>query len=138
MSRERGFKFEREFVAMAKSRGYKARRVAGHRPHDALVGSKRVQCKDKSFDDHGRVRIARGQHKYTRGDWDVLALRWNGELYLIPEQLLRSTGTTLLTVIKPRVFRKWVDAWQVFDGTPIVDEQTLLFDDEHTEDTDGR
>lgn len=138
MSRERGFKFEREFVAIAKSHGYKARRVDGHRPHDAVVGSKRVQCKDKSFDDHGRVRIARGQHKYKRGDWDVLALRWNGDLYLIPEQLLRSTGSTLLTVIKPRAFRKWIDAWSVFDGAPIADDQPLLFDAEYVEATDGR
>jgi len=97
-----------------------------------------VQCKDKSFDDNGRVRIARGQHKYKRGDWDVLALRWKGDLYLIPEQLLRSTGSTLLTVIKPLAFCKWVDAWNVFDGDPIVNEQPLLFDAEDMEARDGQ
>jgi len=138
MSRERGFNFEREFVALAKSYGYRSRRVDGHRPYDAVVGSKRVQCKEKSFDDHGRVRVARGQHKYKRGDWDVLALRWKGDIYLIPEQFLRSTGSTLLTVIKPLAFRKWIDAWSVFDGAPIVDEQQLIFDVEVTEAKDGR
>jgi hypothetical protein len=135
MSRERGFAFEREFVEMANSRGYRAKRIPGHRQHDAVVGSVRVQCKDKFFDEQGRVRIARGQHKYKRGAWDILALRWKGELYLIPEQVLRAAGNTLLTVIRPRLFRKWIDAWHVFDGKPITPEQRTLFDAEEA--TDG-
>lgn len=128
MSRVQGFAFEKEFVAMAQARGYKARRIHGQRPHDAVVGSKRVQCKDKRFDEQGRVRIARGQHKYKRGAWDVLALRWNGDLYLIPESLLHSTGGTLLTKICPRSFRKWIDAWHVFDGVELIEEQPRLFE----------
>ena len=127
MSRERGFAFEREFVAMAKDRGYIARRIPGHKPHDAVVGSSRVQCKDKLFDEHGRVRIAKGQRKYRQGSWDVLALRWKGVLYLIPERLLRSKGGFMLTVIRPRLFKKWIDAWQVFEnGQQQVDQPTLF------------
>jgi hypothetical protein len=128
MSRVQGFAFEKEFVSMAKSRGLKARRVQGQRAHDALVESKRVQCKDKRFDEQGRVRIARGQHKYKRGAWDVLALRWKGDLYLIPERFLRAYGGTLLTVIRPRFFRKWINAWHVFDGATQADDQATLFE----------
>jgi Holliday junction resolvase len=127
MSRERGFQFEREFVAMAQGRGYKARRIPGHKQHDAVVGAKTVQCKDKEFDEQGRVRIARGQKKYKRGAWDVLALRWKGDLYLIPEQLLRTAGGTLLTVIRPRFFKRWINAWHVFDGQAITAKEPLLF-----------
>ncbi len=127
MSRDRGFAFENEFVSLAKQRGFKARRVHGHKPHDALVGSLRVQCKDKLFDDKGRVRIARGQHRYAREAWDVLALRWKGDLYLIPEPLLRR-GLTLLTVIRPQFFRRWINAWHVFDGSPVEMEQKTFFD----------
>lgn len=128
MSRERGFAFEREFVDMARANGYAARRIYGHKPHDAVVGTKRVQCKDKLFHEHGRVRIARGQHKYKQGSWDVLALRFQGVLYLIPERLLRSGGGTMLTVIKPGSFRRWIDAWHVFDGEPALVDQPTLFE----------
>jgi hypothetical protein len=136
MSRERGFAFEREFVCMAQARGHNARRILGHKPHDAVVGGKRVQCKDKVFDEQGRVRIAKGQHKYKQGSWDVLALRWNGVLYLIPERLLRSKGGTMLTVIRPRFFRKWINAWHVFDVATVPLEQQTLFAYEDA--TDGR
>ena len=127
MSRERGFQFEQDFVAMARDRGYKARRIPGIRQHDAVVGSKTVQCKDKQFDEHGRVRIARGQKKYRRGAWDVLALRWKGDVYLIPEKLLRTANGTLLTVIRPRLFKRWINAWHVFDGQDVMRGDPMLF-----------
>lgn len=137
MSRDRGFAFESDFVQRAQQRGYKAHRVSGHRPHDAVVAGLRVQCKSKEFDEHGRVRIAKGQHKYSQGDWDVLALDFRGTLYLIPENRLRASGGTLLTVIRPQKFRKWVDAWHVFDGDhAAVDEEQGIF--EFGEAKDGR
>jgi Holliday junction resolvase len=136
MSRERGFEFEKEFVNMARVRGCKAWRVGGHKAHDAVVSTKRVQCKDRVYDDRGRVRIARGQNKYRVGDWDVLALRWGGNLYLIPERLLRTKNRTILTVIRPSHFRGWIDAWHVFDGAPTPVEQMFLFQLEEA--TDGR
>lgn len=130
MSREQGFAFESEFVQRAKHHGHKAFRVTGHRPHDVVVDGVRVQCKSKQFDENGRVRIAKGQKKYKRGDWDVLALDYRGTLYLIPETLLRTPRGTLLTVIKPTSFRKWVDAWHVFQGkqAPESLRQQDLFD----------
>lgn len=135
MSRERGFAFESDFVRRAEERGYKAYRVGGHNPHDAVVGGLRVQCKSKEFDEQGRVRIAKGQHKYRRGDWDVLALDFRGTLYLIPEDRLRSRGGTLLTVIRPRLYRQWIDAWRVFDGIAVShDPQQSLFDSEEAKD----
>ena len=135
MSRERGFAFESSFVQRANDRGYKARRVDGHKPHDAVVAGMRVQCKSKEFDEHGRVRIAKGQHKYKRGDWDVLALEFRGTLYLIPESRLRTRGGTLLTVIRPRLYRQWIDAWHVFDGQEgnCAPEQVLFVFEEATD-----
>lgn len=128
MSRERGFAFESDFVRQARDRGHKAFRVRGHRPHDVVVDGLRVQCKSKQFDEQGRVRVAKGQHKYKRGDWDVLALDYRGTLYLIPERLLRTPRGTLLTVIRPRFFKRWVDAWHVFDGSKaVLSEQQTLF-----------
>jgi hypothetical protein len=132
VSRRQGFAFEEEFVSLAVSRGYGAYRVPGLHTYDAFVAGKRVQCKDKQFDEDGRVRIARGQHRYHHGAWDILALRWRGELYLIPEGLLRSAASTLLTVIRPDNFRNWIDAWAVF-GEPgqgermVIEKQTVMF-----------
>jgi hypothetical protein len=138
MSRERGFRFEKEFVDMARRRGHKAWRVSGHKPHDAVVSFRRVQCKDKTYDDCGRVRIARGQNKYRRGDWEVLALRWGGDLYLIPERLLGTTHGTLLTVIRPENFSSWIDAWHVFEEVPSTVQQMQLFEcEEATDGTQG-
>jgi len=114
LSRERGFAFESDFVCQASERGHRAFRVKGQKPHDVVVDGVRVQCKSKQFDEQGRVRIAKGQKKYRRGDWDVLALDFRGTLYLIPESILRTSKGTLLTVIRPRLFRKWIDAWEVF------------------------
>lgn len=130
MSRERGFAFESDFVRRASDRGHKAFRVKGHKPHDVVVDGVRVQCKSKQFDEQGRVRIAKGQKKYRRGDWDVLALDFRGTLYLIPETLLRTSRGTLLTVIRPRFFRRWIEAWHVFSGKPLRQEnqQQTLFD----------
>jgi len=130
MSRERGFAFESDFVRRANDRGHRAFRVKGHKPHDVLVDGVRVQCKSKQFVDHGRVRIAKGQKKYRRGDWDVLALDFRGTLFLIPETLLRTSRGTLLTVIRPRFFRRWIEAWQVFSGKALQqhDQQQTLFD----------
>lgn len=137
MSRERGFAFESSFVQRAKERGLNARLISGHKPHDAVVAGLRVQCKSKEFDEEGRVRIAKGQHRYKQGDWDVLALDFKGTLYLIPESRLRTSGTTLKTVIRPRFFKKWIDAWHVFDaakGSCVPDQCTFDF----LEATDGR
>lgn len=130
MSRERGFAFESDFVRRATLRGHKAHRVCGHKPHDVVVDGVRVQCKSKQFDEQGRVRIAKGQKKYRRGDWDVLALDFRGTLYLIPEPILRTKSGTLLTVIRPRFFRRWIDAWQVFShgGARVSEPQKTLFD----------
>ena len=130
MSRERGFALESDFVRRAQIRGHKAHRVDGHKPHDVVVDGVRVQCKSKQFDEQGRVRIAKGQKKYRRGDWDVLALDFRGTLYLIPEPVLRTPGGTLLTVIRPCTFRRWIDAWHVFSQERLRNEphEKTLFD----------
>lgn len=125
--REIGSKFENEFVDLAARKGYSARRIFGTKPHDAVVQGLRVQCKEKAFHENGRVRIAKGQKSYRHGDWDVLALRFDGTLYLIPECRLRMPGGTLKTVIKPRLFTCFIDAWSLFDGAERQNEERMLF-----------
>ena len=126
--RDIGRKFEEEFVRIANCNGYSARQIHGHKPHDAVVSGLRVQCKDKAFHEQGRVRIAKGQKRYRHGDWDVLALRFEGNLYLIPEHRLRMPGGTMKTVIRPRFFTRFIDAWSVFDGAERQHEERMLFD----------
>lgn len=126
--RDIGSRFESDFVRMASARGYAARKIVGHKPHDAVVAGLRVQCKEKAFHEHGQVRIAKGQKKYRHGEWDVLALRFLGDLYLIPEHLLRRPGGTLRTTLQPRYWAKFIDAWHVFDGAERQAEERMLFD----------
>jgi hypothetical protein len=134
--RDIGSKFEAEFVAMAISHGYSAKQIHGSKPHDAVVSGLRVQCKEKSFHEQGRVRIAKGQKRYRHGDWDVLALRFQDNLYLIPSHRLRMPGGTIKTVIRPRFFTRFIDAWSVFDGAERQHEERMLFDI-YEEATDG-
>jgi hypothetical protein len=126
--RDIGSKFEAEFVAMANRNGYSAKQIHGSKPHDAVVSGLRVQCKEKAFHEQGRVRIAKGQKRYRHGDWDVLALRFQGNLYLIPEYRLRMPGGTIKTVIRPRFFTRFIEAWSVFDGAERQQEERMLFD----------
>lgn len=128
MSREAGFRWENEFVETARSHGLSARRIYGQKTFDAVVGSVRVQCKEKQFHEHGRVRIAKGQKKYRAGDWDVLALRFLGEKFFIPAHALLMPGGTLKTVIRPAMFAKYKDAWSVFDGYEFAEDERLLFE----------
>jgi len=128
-----GFAFEEAFVADAKARGLTACRVPGVGAFDAVVNGYRVQCKRKEFADRdsGRVRIAKGQHRYKRGEWDVLALLFRDNLYLIPESLLVG-GETLTTKITPWRYDAYRDAWEVFDGeapagAEPVEHQATLF-----------
>ena len=127
MSREIGLGWEDEFVSLAKRRGLAAFRVYGQMPHDAVVSGLKIQCKTKEFHEQGRVRIAKGQHKYRTGDWDILALRFTGTLYLMPEHLLRMPGGTYKTVIKPVEFRRYIDAWSLFDGHEFQQDEQMLF-----------
>jgi hypothetical protein len=52
---------------------------------------------------------------------------------LIPEALLRSAASTLLTVIRPDKHRKWIDKWEVFgeagQGKELaIEKQTVMFE----------
>jgi hypothetical protein len=131
--REYGFEFEEAFVVDAKARGLTACRIRGVAAFDAVVNGYRVQCKRKEFADRdgGGVRIAKGQHRYLRGEWDVLALLFRDMLYLIPEAIL-IRGETLATKIVPWRYDAYRDAWGIFDGeapagAEPVEHQATLF-----------
>lgn len=128
MSREVGFQWENEFVALAQARGFAARRIYGQKTYDVCVGASRVQCKHKLFHEYGRVRVAKGQKRYRVGDWDILALCFAGQLFLIPSHELVMPGGTLKTVIRPSHFQKYKDAWVIFEGYEFAADEQLLFD----------
>ena len=130
--RDYGFEFEEAFVSDAKARGLTACRIPGVGAFDAVVNGYRVQCKRKEFTDRGNVRIAKGQHRYRRGEWDVLALLFRDTLYLIPEPLLCINGETLRTTIMPWRYDAYRDNWGIFDneapaGAEPVEHQATLF-----------
>ena len=127
-----GFAFEEAFVADAKARGLTACRIPGISPFDAMVNGYRVQCKRIDYSRrNGSVRISKSQHRYRRGEWDVLALLFRDNLYLIPESLL-VRGETLTTKITPWRYDAYRDAWEVFNGeapagAEPVEHQAMLF-----------
>jgi len=108
-----GFAFEDEFVRMAQANGYSAVRVHGNYAFDAVVAGKRVQCKRKNFAEHGKVRIAKGQHKYGADDWDVLALSFRDTLFLVPAKILVH-GEWLRTTVYPHRLSLFENKWDVF------------------------
>jgi len=127
-----GFAFEEAFVADAKARGLTACRIPGISPFDAVVNGYRVQCKRIDYSRrNGIVRISKSQHRYRRGEWDVLALLFRDNLYLIPESLL-VRGEMLTKEIAPWRYDAYRDAWGIFDneapaGAEPVEHQATLF-----------
>ena len=126
MNRLVGFAFQEEFVCLAKANGFSAARVAGQHAFDAVVAGKRVQCKRKDFSENGKVRIAKGQHKYTADAWDVLALSFRGQLFIVPAKTLLR-GEWLSTVVYPHKLSNFVDRWDVFNKGVECEQQRQLF-----------
>lgn len=113
--------WEREFVELALGNGLKARKVAGCRPHDAVVNGLKVQCKNITHDKNGTVRIGKsygknGTRRYRRTDFDVLALNFRGERFFIPAQSLCGTSGRWPNTIVVRRFWKYRDNWGVFSS----------------------
>lgn len=113
MSRAVGLGFESEFVEMCKQQGLFAYTVRG-KTWDVVANGQRVQCKHKDFaEPWGGIRVARGQHKYAVGDYDVLAVRHRGRVYLIPAEHLNRGDGTLATKIRVARVARFADAWSV-------------------------
>ena len=134
----RGLSFEKELLAMCAARGLKARRVRRQCSVDMIVQGKRVQCKATECDG-SRLRLYAGNKlSYGSDAFDVLAIRVAGEIYFVPSESLRSGRCgKLKNLIKLHQIRKWRDAWSVFDGEFVGNQERCLFDDYEMEATDG-
>lgn len=125
----KGYAFEKEFAAECRRRGLRVVRRTG-RHVDMCVCGKRVQCKCVTANEAGQVFIQPGQRTwYEQSDFDVLAMKCSGCLYIIPMENLPKTNGHVRISIKPSSFRRFVDAWNVFDGEGFFVEPSL-FDNE--------
>lgn len=125
--------FEQAIVSSAKKRGMVAYVVYKQLKYDAIVKGFKVQCKRLDWIDRGRSLKISKEQKYRLSDFDVLALWHNSQTYLIPSWRLESSTKQgwVTTRINPFDYRKWIDAWHVFDGEKKCDipqRQSLLFD----------
>jgi hypothetical protein len=134
----RGLSFEKELLEMCAARGLKARRVRRQCSVDMIVEGKRVQCKATECDG-SRLRLYAGNKlSYDSDAFDVLAIRVSGAIYLVPVESLRSGRRgKLKNLIKLHQIRKWRDAWGVFEGQFVGNQERCLFDAHEKEATDG-
>lgn len=127
-----GTDYERWIVEEARRRGMPASVCSGQYPHDAVICGLRVQCKTKSHCKRDGVEIRNSRGSYRVGDWDVLALRYDGDDYLIPAEVLANHKTgTLRNRLWPYRFAGFIDAWHVFDSSdqehPVIEKQMQMF-----------
>jgi hypothetical protein len=128
----KGYRFEKEFVQACRARGLKTRKPSCQGHVDVVVNGKRVQCKHVTQNDVGQVFIQPGQRTwYEQQDFDVLAMKCNESVYIIPMSSLPKTNGHVRIQIKPRAYRRFIDFWQAFDGGDAMPASTteFLFED---------
>ena len=110
--------WEQEFVLLARTNGYTARKVSGDRPHDAIVNGLKVQCKNVSYERDGVVRIGKsygkGTRRYRRTDFDILALNFRGKRFFIPAASLCGQDTRWPQSVRLARYWRYCDNWEVF------------------------
>jgi hypothetical protein len=117
MSRSKGFSFEDEFVNEASARGVIAYRILKSHPYDVVANGLRIQCKAKTIDSDNRIQIGKGQNLYRKDEWDILALKCRGVVYLIPANRLRSERVVGFLKRKIHSFdiQQWRDRWDLLE-----------------------
>lgn len=117
MSRSKGFSFEEEFVNEASARGIIAYRIYKSHPYDVVANGLRIQCKAKTIDSDKRIQIGKGQNLYRKDEWDILALKCRGTVYLIPASRLHSVRTVGFLKRKIHSFdiEQWRDRWDLLE-----------------------
>lgn len=121
-SHRKGKQWEHEFSEMCKSRGLCVEESRGR--EDKNVGGLKVQCKAIDRVHDGWIDIANmrpvkangGTRGYLRCEVDVVALRSQGRVYLIPADWLLCDGGTIRGRVKAADVRKFQDNWSVFDA----------------------
>ena len=130
----KGYQFQKWFAQECRNRGMRVRRKKTGSSHvDLIANGKRVQCKHFTPLQSGLVYVQPGRSSYySPKDFDVLAMRCDETLYLIPIEALPITKKGhIAKQTYPNQFAQFVDAWHVLgDYTHEVEEQGLLFSHE--------
>jgi len=113
----KGYEFEKQFVGECRARGLRTKKPPRQGHVDVLVNGVRVQCKHVTPNEAGQVFIQPGQRTwYEEDDFDVLAMKCSGRLYIIPMASLPKTNGHVRIQIKPLSYTRFVDCWEVLDG----------------------
>lgn len=138
-SHHKGAAWESEFVAIAKSKGLVVDNPSSGR-HDKEVNGMRVQCKCIDEVRNGRVCIDNmrpvkandNERGYMVSEYDVLALKSCGEIFIIPVEELHDTQRKgfCRSKISIESIKHFKNAWAVFDGKSHL-PSCWLFTDEN-------
>lgn len=124
-----GDKWESRFQSLARQRGLRVDPSPGRiSSYDCVVNGYRVQCKSRARTSRRTIRLSHNavvhrnsKRPYLRGEFDVLALRYGGKTYIIPEEaLLSATGGTLINDFAPERFDSYTDYWVAFEGSGAI------------------
>jgi hypothetical protein len=135
-SHEKGMRWEKEFVAEAKQRGFVVEAPTGR--EDWVVNGLKVQCKNIDDVRCGWIDISNmrpvkansGFRGYLRIEIDVLALRHRGRIFLIPSSTLDDDSGRLRGRVTESEVQSFADNWSAFDRDytpPVRDRQCDLF-----------
>lgn len=131
-----GKRWERKLSRLASGMGFSVAEPDGKNlPYDRIVEGLRVQCKQRRTLPSGKVKLcfcaraSRGSKKeaYLIGEFDVLALRCDGVVYIIPAWAIEAgDGVTMKNELCPRDYAAFVDNWDVFRGSGVAREATQM------------
>ena len=129
---QRGDSFERELLAICRSRGFSARRIKSQCHVDMIVNELRVQCKqtNKTSGSFGLYDGRKMPYEHT--DFDVLAVRTPEAILFVPSKSIPQRHGKLRQHLAISKLRRWVDAWHVLEGNAQAKELTLFGHEEAT------
>lgn len=121
-----GERWERRVAMIATRRGFVTEPAESKSAkYDLLVNGLRVQCKKRTLLPNGKVKLcfcarrAAGATKeaYLVGEFDVLCMKCNGLVYVIPSLALGcGDGVTMKNEIDPSQYQSYVDNWGVLSA----------------------
>lgn len=128
-----GKSFEKELLAICRSRGMMAKKESRQCAVDLIVNGLRVQCKQTDGSE-GCVRAYGGKKvSYAPTAFDILAVRTKGAMFFVPTKAIPRRDGKLRNSIRISWLRQWRDAWHVFDGVNDSRERLLFSDTEEAD-----
>lgn len=133
-SQQKGKLWESEFESECAKRGLHVLKCNGR--HDFLINGIKTQCKATDRIENGRVWInnsrpvkANGNHRgYTVGEYEVMALKSLGRIFLIPATSLVSENSNLLAdVVSIQHAEQFEGNLDIFIKRNWINPQPTLF-----------